>query len=122
VFTREAKPVAWPVEEAVMFTSFSVNPGQQSFVPGCRNGPVPSGPRRVILTLYVDSIEGKGTTASAFFVAPDGSVPGGEHPFRVEAGRQQTVDTSTAVQGDFALEVRNTGSVALHCTVSWEKW
>ena len=122
VFTRNARPVTWPVEEAVMFTSFSVDPGQQSFVPGCHNGAVPSGPRRVMLSLYVDSVEGQGTAASVFFVLPDGSVPGGEQRFSIEAGRQQTVDTSTTVQGDFALEVRNTGATALHCTVSWEKW
>lgn len=122
VFTGAARSAAWPVEEAVMFTAFSVDPGRQSFVPGCHNGNVPSGPRRVMLTLYVDSIEGQSTTASVFYVAPDGSVPGGGQQYTVPAGRQQTLDTSSTVQGDFSLEVRNTGAVALHCTVSWEKW
>lgn len=122
VFKGKAGAASWPVEEAVMFTSFSVDPGRQAFVPGCHNGTVPSGPRRVMLTLYVDSVEGQNTTASVFFVQPDGNVPGGEQQFTVDAGRQQTVDTSSGVAGDFALEVRNTGAVELHCTVSWEKW
>jgi hypothetical protein len=122
VFTREAQPAAWPVEEAVLFTSFSVDPGRQSFVPGCHNGPLPSGPRRVLLTLYTDEVEGQGTTASVFLAAPDGSVPGGEQRFSLATDRQQTVDTSATVQGDFTLEVRNTGATVLHCTVSWEKW